>query len=285
MDVTLRPGRPDDAEECGRICYEAFAAIAVAHGYQPDFPSVEVATRRMAGLLALVATRSVIAESGGRIVGSNFIHARWPVAAIGPITVDPATQGDGFGRRLMEDTIEWARGRRFPSIRLVQAAYHNRSLALYAQLGFDAREPLTAVQGPPLADSVPGRAVRPATRDDMNACNDLCARVHGLSRSFELAATIERGAAKLVVRDGRIVGYSTEIGFSGHAIGETNEDLEALIAAAPGFTGPGFLLPTRNGDVLRWCLDHGLRIVQPMTLMSLGWYQEPRGRFLPSIGY
>jgi hypothetical protein len=32
-------------------------------------------------------------------------------------------------------------------------------------------------------------------------------------------------------------------------------------------------------------LNHGLKIVQPLTLMSRGLYQEPRGAFLPSILY
>jgi hypothetical protein len=36
---------------------------------------------------------------------------------------------------------------------------------------------------------------------------------------------------------------------------------------------------------MRWCLENGLRIVQPLTLMSKGLYQEPRGAFLPSILY
>jgi hypothetical protein len=35
--------------------------------------------------------------------------------------------------------------------------------------------------------------------------------------------------------------------------------------------------------MLRWCLDNGLRIVQPMTLMSKGLYNEPAGAWLPSI--
>ncbi|HTG12318.1 MAG TPA: GNAT family N-acetyltransferase, partial [Candidatus Eisenbacteria bacterium] len=55
--------------------------------------------------------------------------------------------------------------------------------------------------------------------------------------------------------------------------------------AAPEFSGPGFLVPTRNGAVFRWCLEHGLRTVQPMTLMSIGLYNEPQGAFLPSIVY
>ena len=75
------------------------------------------------------------------------------------------------------------------------------------------------------------------------------------------------------------------IGFFGHAVGENNEDLKALIGAAKRFRGPGFLLPTRNGELLRWCIEKRLRIVQPMTLMSIGLYNEPGGSFLPSVIY
>ena len=89
----------------------------------------------------------------------------------------------------------------------------------------------------------------------------------------------------MVERDGRISGYATGIGFFGHAVGEGTEDLKALIGAAPAFPGPGFLLPTRNGALVRWCLENGLRVVQPMTLMSLGLYHEPTGAFLPSVLY
>ncbi|MFH8929249.1 hypothetical protein ACH4D4_19530 [Streptomyces pristinaespiralis] len=42
MDLVLRPGTANDAAECGRICYEAFAGIAHEHGFPPDFPSPEV---------------------------------------------------------------------------------------------------------------------------------------------------------------------------------------------------------------------------------------------------
>ena len=54
---------------------------------------------------------------------------------------------------------------------------------------------------------------------------------------------------------------------------------------APYLPPPGFLVPTRNARVLRWCLRQGLRIVQPMTLMSVGLYNEPAGAFVPSILY
>jgi hypothetical protein len=89
----------------------------------------------------------------------------------------------------------------------------------------------------------------------------------------------------VVEHGGRITGYTTMIGFFGHTVGESNEDLKALIGAAAGFPGPGFLLPTRNSETLRWCMEQGLRIVQPMILMSLGLYNEPRGAFMPSVLY
>jgi hypothetical protein len=89
----------------------------------------------------------------------------------------------------------------------------------------------------------------------------------------------------VVEHGGRITGYTTMIGFFGHTVGESNEDLKALIGAAPGFPGSGLLLPTRNSETLRWCMEQGLRIVQPMILMSLGLYNEPRGAFMPSVLY
>jgi integrase len=88
-----------------------------------------------------------------------------------------------------------------------------------------------------------------------------------------------------VVRDGRIAAYASSIAFFGHATAESNRDLEALLSAAERFDGPGILVPTRNAALFRWCLSHGLRVVQPLTLMSRGLYQEPSGAFLPSILY
>ena len=36
---------------------------------------------------------------------------------------------------------------------------------------------------------------------------------------------------------------------------------------------------------MRWCLSQGLHIVQSLTLMSRGLYNEPRGAWLPSVIY
>ncbi len=284
-DLRLRGGRPEDAEDCGSICYGAFKAIAEGHNFPPDFPSPEIAGGLLASLLAREDVYSVVAEADGRVVGSNFLWENGTIAGVGPITIDPNAQNAAVGRRLMEDVLRRAEERNIAGVRLVQAAYHNRSLSLYTKLGFDVREPLSNLQGPAIGERVPGYAVRPAKEEDLGACDALALRVHGHDRGSELLEAIGQGNANVVEHDGRITGYTTGVGFFGHTVGESNEDLKALIGAAPGFPGPGFLLPTRNGEVLRWCLERGLRIVQPMTLMSLGLYNEPAGAFTPSILY
>jgi GNAT superfamily N-acetyltransferase len=281
--LMVRAGRSEDAETCGLICYEAFKAIADEHNFPPDFPSSEVSGGLIASLLSRGDIYRVVAEVDGRVVGSNFLWENGTIAGVGPITIDPSAQNVAVGRRLMEDVLQRARERGIVGVRLVQAAYHNRSLALYTKLGFDTREPLSNIQGEAIEQQIPGYAVRSATEEDLDACSKVCLKVHGHDRGPELLEAIRQGSANVVEHDGRISGYTTLVGFFGHMVGESNEDLKALIGAAPEFPGPGFLLPTRNSEVLRWCLERGLRIVQPMTLMSLGLYNEPRGAFMPSV--
>ena len=283
MNPTFRPGTVADATACGRICYEAFKAIAEQHNFPPDFPSADVAVGLLSMILARADVYSVIAELHGHVVGSNFLWEGDAIAGVGPITVVPAAQNAAIGRRLMQSVLDRANDRRQVGVRLVQAAYHNRSLSVYTKLGFQARELLTTLQGPPLKLELPGYRVRKAIREDLEGCDVLCRDVHGHDRHGELAHAIADGTATVVEHNGHITGYATDIGYFAHAVGRTNEDLKALIGAAAAFTGPGFLLPTRNTELLQWCLAHGLRVVQPMTLMSLGLYQEPSGAFLPSV--
>jgi predicted N-acetyltransferase YhbS len=285
MSITLRPGTPAETRDCARICYEAFHTIATEHNFPPDFPAVQVAEGMMGSLLEHPGFYSVVAERNGKIVGSNFLDERSPIAGVGPITVDSEGQNGGVGRLLMEDVLRRADERGAPGVRLVQAAYHNRSLALYARLGFDVREPLVTLQGPAIRHEVPGYHVRPATARDVEACADLCLRVHGHHRSGEVRDSLEQGTPMVVEHDGRVTGYTTGVAFFAHSVGESNADLKALIGAAGEYGGPGFLLPTRNGELFRWCLGQGLRVVQVMTLMSRGLYNEPQGAFLPSILY
>ena len=80
-------------------------------------------------------------------------------------------------------------------------------------------------------------------------------------------------------------GRCARVGYGWHAVGESNQDIIALLASADAFLGLGILVPTRNTALMRWCLDGGLRLVQQSTLMTTGLYNEPQGAWLPSIVY
>jgi predicted N-acetyltransferase YhbS len=285
METTIRPARATDAAECGRIIYAAFTDIADRHGFSRPFPSPDVATGLAMMRLTNPGFYGVVAEEAGNIVGSNFVYLRSPVAGISPLTVDPAAQNRRIGRALMQAVMDHATAERKPSIRLVQAAYNNGSLCLYTTLGFRTKAPLSVMQGSPLNLHFPGYDVRRATVADLAACNHICHAVHGFDRGEELRDAIAASTATVVEHLGRITGYATGVAFFSHAVGETNQDLKALIGAARVFPGQGFLVPTQNYDLFAWCLANGLRLVLPMTLMSIGLYSEPDGAWLPSVVY
>lgn len=283
--LTLREAVPADIPECGRILYEAFATLAAEHGFPPDFPTVGIATGCMRGLVTNPGFHGIVAERDGRIVGSTFLDERGAIAAIGPVSVDPAAQDARVGRALMGAMLDRAADRRAIGVRLVQISYHNRSISLYAKLGFDVRETFAAMHGTPVHLAMPGYDIRAATCDDIDACNALCERVHGYDRSVEVAHAVDRKKARVVERLGRVTGYTTGIGYFNHSVAETTDDLKALIASATRIDAPGLVVPLGNGELFRWCLEQGLRVFFVMNLMAVGIYQEPRGAYLASVGY
>ena len=281
--LSVREATSDDRAACARIFYDAFVSIAGRHNFPAEPPSPEFTSFRVGEMLMSDGFAGLVAERDGEILGSAFVDERATIAGIGPVTVDPAVQDGGIGRALMEAAI--ARAADAPGMRLVQTAYHYRSLALYAKLGFVIREPLSVLQGSVAAVSVPGRGVRPARDEDLAACDALCIRIHGHDRHRELRDAVHAGTARVVERPERVTGYATGFGYGWHAIAETNEDLIALLASAEIFVGLGILVPSRNAELLRWCLDQGMALVQQSTLMTIGLYNEPAGVYLPSILY
>jgi len=281
--VSIRRAVPEDAPRCGDICYEAFHRINADHGFACEIPGAEAARGLLTRMFSHPGLECFVAEVEDRIVGSNCVDLRGPVAGIGPITVDPKAQSRGVGRALMNAVLDSAHRRQAAGIRLVQAAFNTVSMSLYASMGFEAREPLAVMNGPAIGQRMEGYTVRRATASDIDECSRLCRQVHGHDRAGELADLIKEGSAVVCEARGHITAYASTLGFFGHAVAETNLDLQALIAAAGSFAGAGMLVPIRNSVLFQWCLAHGLRVVEPMTLMTIGLYNEPRGAWLPSI--
>ncbi len=287
MSITIRPITNADTEACGRIIYEAFKRFHDHHRFPPDFQTVEEAVQLAGIFVQHPAIFGVVAEIDGRVVGSNFLGERNSIRGVGPITVAPDVQERGIGRRLMEVVIE--RGRDAAGIRLCQDAFNTGSLSLYASLGFEAKELLALIEGTPKTKGLADFEVRPLRREDLAECADLCKRVHGFDRVDELRDALEFFSPIVALRGAQIAAYASAPFYwkLNHGVAETEEDMRALIigAAAVSTQPLAMLVPVRQANFFRWCLCEGLRVIKPMTLMTMGMYHEPNGCYFPSVEY
>jgi predicted N-acetyltransferase YhbS len=287
--VELRPLDRSDLDEGSRILYEAFREIHDYHRFPGAYPTLQVAAQLAGGFIEHPLIWGVAASSDGRLVGSNFIDERGPIKSLGPLSVEPQVKERGIGRRLMEATLRRGDGAR--GVRLLQDSFNRQSLALHVSLGFEVREPTVLLAGRPRSGPRPESEVRPLTEDDVEECERLCVSVHGFERTNELRDSLRSPifAPFVAVRDGRVCAYATTLSFymAAYAVAATEEDMRALIlgALAGGAQPASFLLPTRQSGLFRWCLSEGLRIVKPMTYMTIGEYREPAGCWIPSVMY
>src|SRR5882672_2346637 len=112
-EITIRPATPADAPAAGAVCFQAFYDINTAHNFPPDLPGPEVGVGLLSRMFSHPGFYCVVAESDGRIIGSNCLDERSPVAGVGPITVETGAQNAGAGRKLMDAVLDRARERTF----------------------------------------------------------------------------------------------------------------------------------------------------------------------------
>ncbi len=281
MAIELRQPRAEDVPELGRICYEAFKDISESHGFATDFPTVAFAQQVIGLLVSQEQIYGVGAFENGQAKGSNFVNVLGDVGGIGPISVDVAWQDQGIGRQLMHHAIAHARKGGHDMIRLLQDSFNMRSLALYASLGFDTKEPVSYMA---LSNAGPVDAnIRPATADDLDAMDELCKSIYLVSRRGECALFLQLGFPALVLDRGGIRGYQLGTAM-GHGVAENDDDLLVLLAAL-GASMPDAhaLVPLRAGELYRRALAAGHRNQKVMNLMALGPYEEPQGSYCPSV--
>jgi hypothetical protein len=203
--------------------------------------------------------------------------------------VDPQAQAHGVGRHLMTALLK--RAADVPDVRLLQDSFNRSSLALYASLGFEVRELVVLLAGRPRSGVQPGVDVRPLEVGDIEECERLCLAVHGFNRTNELRDALDDPLCSpfVAVRSGRISAYATTLRYfpAAYAVAATEDDMRALIlgAAAVDQQPVSFLVPTYQGGLFRWCLGERLRVIKPMTYMTLGEYGRPDGCWIPSLMY
>ena len=172
----------------------------------------------------------MVAEVDGRIVGSNFLDQRGPIRGVGPITVAPEGQNSGVGRKLMQAVLE--RGDGAPGIRLLQDAFHMRSLALYESLGFDVKEGVGVVRGSPRSDPPADMQVRPIGRTISTPVRRCARRSTATNEptSFGMDPTF---APFVGLREDRLV-IASAVSFwpINHGAAESEEALKGLLLGA-----------------------------------------------------
>jgi predicted N-acetyltransferase YhbS len=285
MGTTVRQATRKDAQACGRILFEAYKAIATQHGAVPDFASAQETTLACFAALAHPGYYGVVAESEGKVVGTVILDERDSVAGSVGLAVDPNVKGLGLvAIQLQRHIINRCTERNQP-VRGLVATYHHHGYAMDQRFGFELRDAVFWFEGPPLQREVPGHPVRIATREDVEACNRLCVRAHGVPRGGALLDGVLSKSALVVEREGRITGYWAQTG-TGHAVGETTTDLQALICGASRFLGGGGpLVPANDVELFRWCYANGFRVIRTMAQMTRGTWQRSELPYLSSTSW
>jgi ribosomal protein S18 acetylase RimI-like enzyme len=85
----------------------------------PGFAAIAVGRTGWVGMAVGAPDREHPGESG--------LFAMW---------VDPAVRGEGIGRRLVDEVVEWARSAGFGSIRLRVTTSNNAAVRLYERCGY-----------------------------------------------------------------------------------------------------------------------------------------------------
>jgi ribosomal protein S18 acetylase RimI-like enzyme len=112
---------------CNRTC--AYTKYVSRIGREPAPMVADFAAEIAAG-------RIVVIEASGRVDGYMIAWPETDAYFIDNIAVEPARQGGGLGRQLIDHAVEEGRRLRLPAVRLYTNAAMTENLLMYAHLGF-----------------------------------------------------------------------------------------------------------------------------------------------------
>jgi ribosomal protein S18 acetylase RimI-like enzyme len=280
-----------DVVRAGEVIVAAFNDVFARHGFPPPFPAPDVGVALARGYLQLEPQECFVAEEGGKVVGSGFLHIRGSTAGIGPITVDPACQSKGVGKELMMTVIR--AGRRCLSLRLVQDAFNTVSFPLYSKLGFAACGTIASLSGKDVrpATRPRGVAIREATIDDAARLSALDTKLTGIARPQDIHYFLHQSPQLMSFLDGKLSGYLCVLRmgdavFLGPAAASDPTALRALIShAAEREHGRTLRMrfPTRQHELFLDIMKMGFRVEALQTYMVRGPWKTPKGADLLAL--
>ena len=125
----IRRATADDAARIGAIARAAYIKYMPRIGREPAPMSADFAAE-------ITADRVVVIETDGAIDGYMIAWSKMDVYFIDNIAVDPARQGEGLGRQLMDYAVREAKHHRLSAIQLYTNAAMTENLSMYTHMGF-----------------------------------------------------------------------------------------------------------------------------------------------------
>jgi ribosomal protein S18 acetylase RimI-like enzyme len=281
MPITYRPARTEDLPRANELVVASINDLCQRHGFGP------MATLRPPAFAAFSLRDDPdglwVAEETGQIAGFAFSWVRGDLWFLAQLFVSPDHQGRGIGQELVNLTLEHARKGNAGIHALITFSFNPVSQALYIRHGFFPRcqiYQLSAAREALLnrVHDTPLRCVplqHTASHFEKLAAID--AQALGVSRAKHHRFLREDGATRgVLLYDGdNCAGYAYVC--DGH-IGPLAVTQRAALgpafttalnlAADSGSRHTSAFLPAPCETALRAAIEHGLRITNPMVLMS-----------------
>ncbi len=125
----IRQATAADAQRIGAIARAAYSKYVPRIGREP--------APMLADFAALIARDvAVVIEADGLVRGFMIARPEADAYLVDNIALDPALQGQGLGRKLIDHAANEARRHSLPAVRLYTNVAMTENLAMYRRIGF-----------------------------------------------------------------------------------------------------------------------------------------------------
>jgi len=129
MPPLIRKATAEDAARIGAIARAAYGKYVSRIGREPAPMVADFAAEVAAGRVVVIGT-------AGAVDGYMIAWPETDAYVIDNIAIDPARQGEGLGRQLIDHAVGEAKRRRLSAVRLYTNAAMTENLSMYAHMGF-----------------------------------------------------------------------------------------------------------------------------------------------------
>ena len=301
-DIQLRRLRPDEWDEVATLIFDSTNTWYSKNFSKNVFNGQPSAARVFPEVYeAMDPGFCLIAESGGRMAGSCFVHPRETHFSLGIMNVHPKFYGQGVAGVILKEIIAMA-GAEGKPVRLVSSAMNLDSYSLYTKHGFVPRAAFQDMflpvpeNGLAIDRPVGAERVREATSDDIVAMADLEMELSHIRREKDFRHFVENAAGiwHVSVIEGEgdgIDGFLCSVNHPGSnmlgpGVMRTGADAAALIYSeldAHRGRAPVFLVPVDAAELVQTLYSWGARNCEMHFCQVLGEFEGFGGIAMPTF--